>query len=179
MIAGSLARRYARALLELGKTDGAYERYGREVSELAALYASSAELRLALGDTVIPALRRRAVLEAILDRAQVSKLCRSFALLLLQRERIGALQDIARELDQMVDAQAGRVRAEVTSARPLAAAEVAQLKRILEAATGKVVVLAQKTDPELLGGAVTQLGDTVYDGSIRTQLELLRERFLA
>jgi F-type H+-transporting ATPase subunit delta len=179
MIAGSLARRYARALLDIGIAKGSYEQLGRDLDELAALYSGSRDLTEALTNPVFPMARRRAVLEAVLERAAVSPVTRNFVLLLLERERFPYLPAIARELRVMVDERAGRVRAVVTSARPLSPENVASIQAALEKVSGKKVLLEKKEDPALLGGVVAKVGDVVYDGSVRTQLESMRERFLA
>jgi F-type H+-transporting ATPase subunit delta len=179
MIAGSLARRYARALLDIGIAKGIFEQLGKDMDELAALYSGSRDLTEALTNPVFPMARRRAVLEAVLERTQASPITRNFALLLLDRERMPYMPAIARELRVMVDERAGRVRATVTSAQPLSAAHVASIQAALEKASGKKVLLDKREDPELLGGVVARVGDVVYDGSVRTQLERMRERFLA
>ncbi|MFH0900018.1 MAG: ATP synthase F1 subunit delta [Pseudomonadota bacterium] len=179
MIAGSLARRYARALFAIGASKGTYETLGREVEEMAGLYSTSRDLTLALTSPAIPSQKRRAVLEAVLRRAGIAGTTRSFLLALLERKRIEYLPVIAAELRTMVDDRAGRVRVEVTSARPLLADQVTRLSSLLERVAGKRVILDQRKDPELLGGVVAKLGDVVYDGSLRSQLEQMRERFLA
>ncbi len=81
----------------------------------------------------------------------------------------------AREFDAMVEARAGRVAAEVVSATPLTPAQVTQLTATLEKLSGKKVVLSKREDPNLLGGVVAKVGDVVYDGSLRTQLRVLRD----
>lgn len=179
MIAGSLARRYARALFDVGVSQGTYEQLGRELDDLAATYAGSRELAEALGNPVFKMSQRRAVLETVLARVGVSPTTRNFALLLLDRHRIGILPEIAREFRRMVDDKVGRVRAQVVSATPLAPDAELRIQRSLEQTTGKKVLLEKKTDPEILGGVVAQVGDVVYDGSVRTQLELMRERILS
>ena len=179
MIAGSLARRYARALLDIGIAKGVYEQLGKDMDELGALYGGSRDLTEALTNPVFPLARRRAVLEAILERTKVSPITRNFALLLLDRDRIPYLPAIARELRLMVDERAGRVRGVVTSARPLAPDHLAGIQAALEKASGRKVLLEKREDPALLGGVVAKVGDVVYDGSVRTQLETMKERFLA
>jgi F-type H+-transporting ATPase subunit delta len=179
MITGSLARRYARALLDIGAAKNTFEQLGQELDALAAAYSSSKDLTEALTNPVFPQSRRRAVLEAILDVMGSSPIARNFALLLLDRERIPYLPSIARELRSMVDERAGRIRATVVSARPLPPEHVASVQAALEKASGKKVLLDKQEDPALLGGVVAKIGDVVYDGSVRTQLEQMRERFLA
>jgi F-type H+-transporting ATPase subunit delta len=178
MIAGSLARRYARAILDVGVDRGNIDKLTAEIRELAASFAGSRDLAEALTNPVFPRTQRRAVLEAVLDRAQVSLETRNFTLMLLERERMVALPDIARELGAMVDDKMGRAHAEITSARPLTGEQLGQIERALEKVSGKKIILARREDASLLGGVVAQLGDVVYDGSVRTQLEQMREQIL-
>ncbi len=91
-------------------------------------------------------------------------------MLLLDKGRIASLPDIARAHRTLVDEQAGRVRATVTSARPLDPLLETRLKTALEKLSGKKVIFEKREDPALLGGVVAQVGDIVYDGSVRTQL---------
>jgi F-type H+-transporting ATPase subunit delta len=179
MIAGSIARRYARALLDIGVAQGNFEKLGDELDGLGAMYSGSRDLAEALTNPVFPQAKRRAVLEEVLGRAGVTAVTRNFVLLLLDRERLPYLPAIARELRVMVDERAGRVRVTLTSARPLPAGHVGDVQAALERATGKKVLLDKKEDAALLGGVVAKVGDVVYDGSVRTQLEQMRERFLA
>jgi F-type H+-transporting ATPase subunit delta len=99
---------------------------------------------------------------------------RNFTLLLLERERLAALPDIARELSAMIDEKTGRVTALVTSATPLTQVQITKIKSTLESISGKQVQVEQKEDPALLGGVVAKIGDLVYDGSLRTQLAQMR-----
>src|SRR5689334_19435588 len=98
MISGSLARRYARALLDVGIDKGTHEKLAGELDELASAFATSRDLQEALTNPVFPRSQRRAVLEAVLGRVGVSTETRNFTLLLLDRERVQVLPAIAREL---------------------------------------------------------------------------------
>ena len=98
--------------------------------------------------------------------------------MLLDRQRIAILPMVAREMRAMVDEHAGRVLATVTSAKPLADDVAGRISGALEKATGKKIELDRKEDPSLVGGVVAQVGDLVWDGSVRTQLERMREQFL-
>jgi len=118
------------------------------------------------------------VLEELITVLKPSKTVWSFLLLLIDRNRLSFLPGISREFLRMVDEHTGRVRANVTSAQPLDAGDVARLKRTIEQKTGKQVILQQQTDPELIAGMVTQIGSIVYDGSIRTRLQQMRQTLL-
>jgi F-type H+-transporting ATPase subunit delta len=101
-----------------------------------------------------------------------------FVLLLLERRRIVLLPSIARAYRDMADAHLGRVRAQITSAEPLAAAALDRVRRSLEQRTGKQVIVETAVDPDLIGGLVARVGDLVLDGSVRTQLSDLRAKLL-
>ena len=175
---GSIARRYARALFEIGVAQGTFEAFGAELGELGAMYGSSLELRQTLENPVFKLDQRRAVLGKLLPSVAPSREVQSFALLLLERRRLVALPAIARAYAEMVDAKLGRVRASVTSAQPLDATTRAQVQAALEKRTGKKVVLTVGVDPSLIGGVVARVGDLVLDGSLRTRLATLQSRIL-
>ncbi|HWM85732.1 MAG TPA: ATP synthase F1 subunit delta [Kofleriaceae bacterium] len=179
MITGSVARRYARALLLIGVDEGNLERIGREVGTLAGALKRSEELAQTLANPVFPRSDREKVLRALLDRIGATKAVINFTRLLLDRERVNALPAIARELDRMIDERAGRVAARVTSATPLDEQQKKRLVKTLESLSGKKVDMAVEHDPSLLGGVVAQVGDVVYDGSLRTQLERIRQDLVA
>lgn len=172
----SIARRYAKALLDIGIEDGNYERIGREVASLARAMKTSAELVETVTNPAFPRDEREKVLRAVLQRLGASQTVVNFTRLLLDRERMNVLGDISRELDAMIDERAGRVAALVRSAAPLDAAQKARLTQTLEKMSGKKVQMVVEHDPELLGGVVAKVGDMVYDGSLRTQLENLRNQ---
>lgn len=176
MISGSLARRYARALMSIGTDDGSYEKLGREVRDLAGAMDQSSELTGVLANPAFPRAEREKVLLAVLRRIGAGPVVQNFTRLLLDRERLGRVPDISRELDAMIDDKVGRVSAEVTTAGPLSPAQLGQLKAALEKLSGKTVQLEKREDPSILGGVVARVGDIVYDGSLRTQLEQLREQ---
>jgi F-type H+-transporting ATPase subunit delta len=176
MINGSIARRYAKALLSIAVEDKSEEPVALPLEELSRACAVSTELRQALTDPVFPLSERRAALEALGVRLGLTRTVRNFIMLLLDRGRIGALPDIGRELRAMVDAQAGRVRARVTSARPLPPELEARLRLLLEQRLGKKVVLERREDPSLLGGVVTEVGDLLFDGSLKHHIETLRKQ---
>ena len=176
MVTGSLARRYARAVLEIGTANGNLDKIGADLRSLAKAMRESAELVTALTNPAIRRADRRRVIDGLLQRIGAEPHTRNLVSLLLDGERLASVVAISREVDAMIEARAGRVQAEVTSATALTPAQLTQLTATLEKLSGKKVVVAKKEDPNLLGGVVAKVGDVVYDGSLRTQLRVLRDQ---
>jgi F-type H+-transporting ATPase subunit delta len=174
MSSGSLARRYAKALMEIGTEDGSYKRIGQDVAALANAINVSDELSSLLSNPVFPRSDREKIILAILQRVGASHTVINFAKLLLDRERVAVIPDISRELTAMIDDLSGQVTAEILTAAPLTSSQQAELKTTLEKISGKKILIEIKEDRTLLGGVVAKVGDLVYDGSLRTQLRELR-----
>lgn len=177
-LGGSVARRYARALFDLGVAKGNFEALGQDLANLAQLYAESRELRQTLENPVFKASQKRKIVESVLPRVAQNQVVRNFALLLVDRGRINVLPMIARAYQEMTDKQLGQVRATVTSAKPLDALTESEIQRALERRTGKKVLMKSEVDPSLIGGVVARVGDLVLDGSLRTRLASVGNRIL-
>jgi len=174
MVSGSLARRYARAVMGLGGPDA----IAAELRVLAKAMSDSAELVTVLTNPAIRRGDRRKVIDGLLQRINAQPNTRNLVYLLLDGERMSSVEAISRELDAMIEAKAGRVSATITSAKPLDPSQVSQITAALEKLSGKRVQVSRKEDPALLGGVVAKVGDVVYDGSLRTQLRGLREELV-
>jgi F-type H+-transporting ATPase subunit delta len=175
MVTGSLARRYARAVLEIGNEHGNLDKIGADLRTLAKVMHDSAELQTALTNPAIRRADRRKVIDALLQRIGAAQHTKNLVYLLLDGERLASVAAISREVDAMIEARSGRLSAEVTSARPLDASQLSEIINTLEKLSGKKVTVTRREDADLLGGVVAKLGDTVYDGSLRTQLRTLRD----
>lgn len=175
MRAPTIAHRYARALLDIGIERKNFEQLGREFDRVAVLFRHD-EIGQLFRNPKFGLETRRAVLGDLLKRLMVSPICRNFMLLLVDKGRIGFLPEIAQAYHGLADEHAGRVRAEVTVASRLPESDIARLRNVLQQATGKQVVVEQREDPAVLGGVITRIGGTIYDGSVRTQLETMRAR---
>jgi F-type H+-transporting ATPase subunit delta len=176
VIAGSLGRRYARALMGIGDDQKNADKLGADVRGFAQAMAASTELETILSNPAFPRADRKKIVDALATRLSVHPMTRNFLYVLLDKERLAHLPSISREIDRMLEERAGRISAEVTSATPLTAAQVTQITAKLEKLSGKKVQLTRREDPALLGGVVAKLGDVVYDGSVRSQLRKLRDQ---
>ena len=175
---GSVSRRYARALFSIGVDRGNFEQLGKELDAVAELWTGSPELREALSNPVFKDSQKRAVLQSLLPRVAPTADVQRFVLLLLDRGRLAAVPSIARAYREMADLHTGRVRAQVSSAQALAPADLERVRQALARRTGKQVIIETAVDPGLIGGIVARVGDLILDGSVRTQLDTLRNKLL-
>lgn len=169
-----MAKRYAKALLEAAAEAGVLEQVAADLEALGPHFAGK-EVAGFFANPAVPRARKEAALTAAAERASASPLSVSLLRLLVARERVGLLPDIARLFRDLADERTGRVRAEVTAAVPLPAASLEALAAQLSAATGRQVHLTPRVDPTVLGGLVARVGSTLYDASLRTQLRRMRE----
>ena len=174
MISGSISRRYARALFELAKEDQKTAEVRSELDTLAALFDVSADLREALLTPLYPVKERRAVLSSIAQAEGLSRLVTNFYSYLIDQRRLVDFSSIREEFTRLVDADSGLITAQVVSASPLDDQRRDRLQRALSERTGLDVRLEVEVDESLIGGVVANVGDLVFDGSIRAQLESLR-----
>lgn len=176
MIAASVARRYARALFALGLEDGRHEEYGEELESILAGLDQSRDAGAFLRNPGYTLQQRHSAADAVAEALKLSPTVVNFLRLLVDRQRVGDLGQIARSYRAMVDEKVGRMRATVTSAAPLTDRETKSLRDAIAEMTGRTIVLDARTDPSLIGGVVTQVGARQFDGSLRTQLERMREQ---
>jgi F-type H+-transporting ATPase subunit delta len=174
---GAAASRYARALFDVTLKEGAdVEKVQRELDEFVSLFRSHEVLSQTLGNPAIPASKKVAVVKALLDRAgSVSPTLAKLMLLLAERDRLVLLPDVLRTYRERLMDHQKVIRGEVTTAMALPADKLRALEQGLQRATGRTVVLESKVDPSIIGGVITRLGSTVYDGSVTTQLQKMKE----
>jgi F-type H+-transporting ATPase subunit delta len=177
-LAGSIARRYARALFAIGVDQRNFEDMGKQLEALTALWNEATEIRQSLSNPIFKSSQKRAILQALLPRVAPTREVQSLAYLLLERGRIGALPAIARAYQEMCDDKLGRARATVRSARPLDVATQTEVQQVLERRTGRSVIMTTEVDPSLMGGIVAQVAGLVLDGSLRARLHALSSKIL-
>lgn len=170
------ARSYAKALFELAKERHETNVVGHELGGVIEVVGGDPALRQFLARPGVSAAAKRAVADEVAQRLNVSKLIRDFLGLVADQGRGEQLPEIAEAYRDLVDADAGRVRARVRSAVALTEAERATLASRLGAALGKTVVVEDRVDPELLGGLVAEVGSLVADASLDGQLARIKDR---
>jgi F-type H+-transporting ATPase subunit delta len=181
-MASAVAHRYAHALLDIVMASGsplAPDDAAAQLNGVEGLLAESGELRTALATPAIPTSRKRAVMAKLLERIGASQLIRNFVYVVIDHRRIGLLTEIRDAFELQLDERRGFVRAEVTSAAPLAGQMASGLESGLALLTGKRVRLRFDVDPDLIGGVIARIGSTVYDGSIRGELQELGKKLAA
>ena len=176
MIGGSLARRYARALFDIGREEGQLRRVYSEVDEFGKTLDGSPDLREVMAAANVSRRDKHATLEATLAPAGYLPSTKSFLSLLVEKGRMDVLPRILVAMRRMVEEFEGIERVEVVVPMPLSVTQKDLLRTVLERRTGKKVVLEETVDPSVLGGLVVRVGSTVYDGSVRTQLQEIREK---
>lgn len=182
MISGSLAKRYARALLQLATTPAIRDRYLQNLADFTAACkthdpsdpSGEHDLIKVLAAGHHTLANRRAVLNAVLSKVGADPNVRKFLELVLERGRISGIEQIHLHYRDLADEAAGRIRATVKSATALDPTAQNRIKSALETATGKQVLLETAIDPELIGGLVAHVGSFTLDRSVRTSLDKLR-----
>ena len=172
----TIARRYSTALADVVLKTGETETVRAELKIWEQMIAGSPELEDALSNPSIAASKKEAVLEGLIAKTNPSKATSNFLRVLLRNGRLTELAAINERFEAVLDERGGIVSGEVISAHELAEAERRELIASLEKLTGKRVKLNFAIDKNIIGGVVTRVGSTVYDGSVRTKLENLREQ---
>lgn len=175
----SASLQYANALADIVLEQGAAEPAQKQLSEFRAAYAESAELRNFLASPAVTRESKHEVIEKIAARMGVSKILRNFLFVIVDKRRAILLPEIVETFEHVLRQRQGVAEAQVTSAMELNETQKKTLMRTLEGLTGKKIQVKYSLEPGLLGGAVVRIGDTIYDGSLRNQLNQLRARLAA
>ena len=171
---------YARAFADVvigSRLDAA--RTLAEAQQIAALAEQSRELREVWDNPSIAAEQKRAVLDAIVQRAGMSRPVRNFVAVLIDKGRTRFLSEIVKQFAHDLNDRLGIAEAEVTTARELSSQERADLESDLSRVTGKTIRAKYEQNPAILGGAIARVGSTVYDGSVKGQLERIRQQLVS
>lgn len=174
----TVARRYASALADVVMKNGETDTVKSELLQWSAMIDSNSSLREAMSNPSIAQASKAKVLENLIGKTKPSRTTSNFLRVLLRNDRLPELTPINERFVTEVEERSGIISAEVISARELPAAERSDLRSKLEKLTGKSVNLNFSIDQNIIGGMVTRVGSTVYDSSVKTQLENLKEQLV-
>jgi F-type H+-transporting ATPase subunit delta len=171
------ATRYARALLDVAVKEKAdLDQVERELTSVVDLFTAHPALAQALLNPVVPVPRKRAAMDAVTTQGKVLPMVAKLLGLLAERDRLVLLHDLlAAYRDRLLDYR-NVVRAEITTTIALAPDRVKAIEASLARATGRTVTLSTTVDPAIIGGMVTRIGSTIYDGSVTRQLQRMKEK---
>jgi len=170
----NISKRYARAFFEIAAEEKQLEKYYKDLCEFSSIIVKDKTLREFLANPVFEQSIKKGVVEKIIGKLQLSGITINFVKLLVDKQRIELLPDIEVCYRQMMDEALKKVRVNVKTAFPLSAEMQSYIGSHLEKLTGRQVEMTVEKDPALLGGIVIGVGDTLYDGSIKNQLNNMR-----
>jgi len=175
----TVARRYATALADVVLKSGETETVRTELKSWEELIRENANLQTAFANPSIAQASKEKVLEGLLEKSKPTKTTGNFLRILLRNSRLTDLSKINEKFAAVLEERSGIVSAAITSARPLSDVQKAEFQASLAKLTGKQVNLNFNIDENIIGGVVTRVGSTVYDGSVKTQLENLKQQLVS
>ncbi|MBZ5699750.1 MAG: ATP synthase F1 subunit delta [Acidobacteriia bacterium] len=175
----ALAERYAGALVDVAIENKQAEQVKQELAAFAAMVRESVELHAFLSNPSIARAGKHAVIEQLVERMGASRTLRNYLFVIVDQRRAGLLIEIEQAFSALLDARQGITQATVTSAADLTAEERAELDVALAKLTDRKVQARFTTNAALIGGAVVRIGSTIYDGTVRAQLDRLRARMIS
>ena len=170
-----IAKRYAKALFEVAKDDGKLKAYGDEIADIAKLLADNHELKQALLNPAIGVIEKKDLWSAILKRLELAPMSYNFLMVLMDHSRLSQLNGVVASYFELLDEDQGIKRATVKTAVPLKEDMLQRLTKSLEALAKARIIVDVKEDPSLIGGLTAQIGDLVFDGSVKNELARLKD----
>ncbi len=175
MINNTLARRYAKALVQIGTEGGLIDRFRDELTAIDRVFSSNTDLKSVFANPAFTAEQKKDIMKDLIARVKCSDLVGNFLLLLVDKNRVAFLDQIVHTYETLADEQSGIIRPIIKTAFALDAGQVASIQSALEKKSGKKVIPQVTVDQSLLGGVVTQIGDTAFDSSVKTQLKRIQD----
>lgn len=174
----TIARRYGTALADVVLKSGETETVKKELNAFGVMITKNTDLQSVFSNPAIAHASKENLLGEIIKKTKPSKTTANFLRVLLQNSRLTELGEIGERFESVLAERSGIISAEITSARELPAGERKEFEENLERLTGKTVNVNYAVDADIIGGVVTRIGSTVYDGSVKTKLENLKEQLV-
>ena len=175
----SASLQYATALADIALAQDAAEPAAKQLQDFGSAYGESPELRTFLASPAVTVEAKHAVIEKITKRLGASKIVRNFLFVIADHRRTQLIPEVLATFQQVIRERQGVAEAQISSAVELSASQKKELAATLTKLTGKKIETKYSLDPALLGGAVVRIGDTIYDGSLRSRLNEMRSRLAA
>lgn len=170
-----IAKRYATALFDLGREEGTEKQYGEELELVAQVVDGTPEFRAIMESPLHDINLKKKILDEVSGRMSLSSHLVSFLKILLDKDRFTCVSDILHTYEELLDREAGRIRAHIVSASELDAQETQRIAEVLSTLMKKEVAVEISVDPTLIGGVVAEVEGMVYDGSVRTQISKVKQ----
>ncbi|HSW37881.1 MAG TPA: ATP synthase F1 subunit delta [Acidobacteriota bacterium] len=178
MVPSAVLVRYARSLADVAFEEKIEDNVTQDLITINELFIAVPDVIKTFTSPAVPPGTKELILDELVTRYPVNKITHNFLRILLHNNRIGHFTAITDGFVKLVNERKGVLSARITAAVELSPEETKKIKERLEAITGKNVIVEIKTDHNLLGGMVVRVGSTVFDGSIRTQLAVMRRRLM-
>ena len=175
MINNTIAKRYAKALVQLGSENGLIDGFREELTAVNNLFVTNADVAAAFANPAFTAEQKKQIMKELIAKLGCSELVGNFLMLLVDKNRIAFLSQIIHAYEGLADEQSGTIRPLIKTAFPLDDNQVSQIQAALEKRSGKNVLPEVSVDKSLLGGVVIQIGDIAYDSSVKTQLKRIQD----
>ena len=170
-----IANRYAKALFAVARETEAFDEYSKVLTEVADVYVAQPEVKDGLTNRLYPVDVRAKVMDYIVGAVGATGVIKNFLTLIVQKKRAEVLPEIAIAFQSLIDEQRNICQGSVVTAAEISEELKGKVQAKLEKITGKTVVLTTQVDPAIIGGIIAKVGDLVLDGSIRSQLQGLKE----
>lgn len=174
----TIARRYATALADIAEKRNETEKVRLELEQIEKIFAENKNLTEVFSNPVFNHEKKEKILETLIQKTKLAQTVANFLRILLRNNRFGYLSAIRKSFEQVIEEKRNEVTAKVISARELSEEEREALRQNLEKQTGKKIKLDTMINPEIIGGIVVRVGSTVFDGSVKNRLEILKNRLM-
>lgn len=175
MINNTLARRYAKALVQIGSEDGLIDRFRDELTAIERVFSANADLKAVFANPAFTSEQKKEIMKELIAKVNCSELVGNFLLLLVDKNRVAFLDQIVHTYATLADEQSGIIRPVIRTAFALDDSQIASIQSALEKKSGKKVIPQVTVDQSILGGVITQIGDTAFDSSVKTQLKRIQD----
>ena len=174
----SAARKYAKVIMKTAPEDEALEKFQADAQIFASILDHSPSIRRFFFKPLIGKNRKLKIFKAVCSKIHFSGQVERFLTVLIENERLDILDDILASLREMKDEKKNIVTVEITTASELDAALKKRLSALFSSITGKNIRISASVDPAIIGGIVTKVGSSIYDGTIKAQLSRMKEEIL-